>query len=323
MERSAVRADAHAGSHHRAIALPFVARNPLLHPSLGPFTRPFVDLKSFQSSKQRQICIASSSTFSQSYQPDDPTPADGEVVPLRSSVQQSGPYGDFQAFVAGATGGTGQAIVRRLVAEGVPVRALVRDISRAASLLPPSVELVKGDVYQFSTLERALADSNVMFIATGSRPALDPFGPFNVDYQGVANLVEVGKRAKVKQIVLVSSIGADEPFFPLNLLWGVLFWKKRGEEALQRSGLPYTIVRPGGLLDAPRQGQVPGAIVLEGPGAFGLPPKRTPGSILRSQVADICVEALLADSAKNKVVEAIAEQGQPARSIRTLFASVY
>ena len=64
----------------------------------------------------------------------------------------------------------------------------------------------------------------------------------------------------------------------------VLFWKKRGEEALQRSGIPYTIVRPGGLLDAPRQGQVPGAIVLEGPGAFGLPPKRTPGSILRSQV---------------------------------------
>ena len=25
----------------------------------------------------------------------------------------------------------------------------------------------------------------------------------------------------MKQIVLVSSIGADEPFFPLNLLWGV------------------------------------------------------------------------------------------------------
>ena len=39
--------------------------------------------------------------------------------------------------------------------------------------------------------------------------------------QGTANLVEMGKRAKVKQIVLVSSVGADEPFFPLNLLWGV------------------------------------------------------------------------------------------------------
>lgn len=64
---------------------------------------------------------------------DDPTPADGEVVPLQSIVQQSGPYSDFKAIVAGATGGTGQAIVRRLITEGVPVRALVRDTSKAVS----------------------------------------------------------------------------------------------------------------------------------------------------------------------------------------------
>ena len=52
-----------------------------------------------------------------------------------------------------------------------------------AGILPPQAQLVKGDVYQFSTLERALEDSNVMLIATGSRPALDPFGPFNIDFQ--------------------------------------------------------------------------------------------------------------------------------------------
>jgi uncharacterized protein YbjT (DUF2867 family) len=50
------------------------------------------------------------------------------------------------------------------------------------------------------------------------------------------------------QVVLVTSVGTDSPFFPLNLLWGVLFWKKRAEEALQRSGLDYTIIRPGGVL---------------------------------------------------------------------------
>ena len=64
---------------------------------------------------------------------DDPTPADGEVVPLRSSIETSGPYSELRAFVAGATGGTGQAIVRRLIAEGVPVRALVRNVSQAVS----------------------------------------------------------------------------------------------------------------------------------------------------------------------------------------------
>lgn len=33
---------------------------------------------------------------------------------------------------------------------------------------------------------------------------------------------------------------------------GVLFWKKRAEEALQRSGLDYTIVRPGACLHPPQ-----------------------------------------------------------------------
>ncbi|EIE22705.1 dehydrogenase, partial [Coccomyxa subellipsoidea C-169] len=228
-----------------------------------------------------------------------------------------------RAFVAGATGGTGRAIVQRLVAEKIPVRALVRDTSRAVWLLPLNVELVKGDVYQFSTLQQALGDCNIVLVATGSRPALDPFGPFNIDYQGTANLVEVARRAGVKRFVLVSSIGADEPFFPLNLLFGVLFWKKRGEEALQRSGLQYTIVRPGGLTDTPRQGQVPGGIIMEGPGAFGLPPKRTPGSILRSQVADVCVDSLVLSEAANKVVEVITAADEPNRPVRDLFAGVY
>jgi uncharacterized protein YbjT (DUF2867 family) len=37
----------------------------------------------------------------------------------------------LKAFVAGATGKTGQAIVRRLVKEGVPVTALIRDETKA------------------------------------------------------------------------------------------------------------------------------------------------------------------------------------------------
>lgn len=33
----------------------------------------------------------------------------------------------------------------------------------------------------------------------------------------------------------------------LNLFWGVLTQKKRAEEALEASGMPYFIVRPGGM----------------------------------------------------------------------------
>lgn len=37
----------------------------------------------------------------------------------------------IRAVVAGASGGVGRAIVQRLVSEGVPVTALVRDINKA------------------------------------------------------------------------------------------------------------------------------------------------------------------------------------------------
>ena len=42
--------------------------------------------------------------------------------------------------------------------------------------------------------------SNVLLIATGSRPALDPFGPFNVDYQGTVNLVTAAVAQEYKKV---------------------------------------------------------------------------------------------------------------------------
>lgn len=66
------------------------------------------------------------------------------------------------------------------------------------------------------------------------------------DCEGTKNLVAAAGLQGVKKFVLVTSIGVDDPLFPLNALWGVLFWKKQGEVALQRSGIDYTIVRPGG-----------------------------------------------------------------------------
>ena len=57
---------------------------------------------------------------------------------------------------------------------------------------------MEGDVYQYQTLPKAVKDCNVVMCATGSRPALDPLGPFNVDYQGTKNLVVAARQAEVK-----------------------------------------------------------------------------------------------------------------------------
>ncbi|WIA31244.1 hypothetical protein OEZ86_001242 [Tetradesmus obliquus] len=240
-------------------------------------------------------------------------------------------------LVVGATGGVGRRCVEALRAKGVACRALVKDAARAANLLPQPTtpansssgtsggsefDVMTGDVYQYATLPRAFAGCDAVIVASAANDKSDPFGPFKIDYQGTLNLIAAAKRAGVKRFVFVTSIGADDPFNPLNLFWGILFWKKRAEEELQRSGLSYTIVRPGGLKSKLGDGEGAGSIVMEGPDSFGFPPMRRSGAILRSQVADVCVEALVCPAAADKVVEVIAEESAPERSLQQLFESV-
>lgn len=241
----------------------------------------------------------------------------------------------YKVLVAGATGKTGMCVVEALREYDVPVRALVRSKSKAMSELKGAgekgLDVVEADVFQYATLPRAFGDANALIICTGASSSLDPLGPFNVDFQGTLNLLALAQQKKVKKIILVSSIGADTLINLLNLFWGVLFWKKRAEEAIQRSGIEYTIVRPGGLKSqgskkgGKEQGDI-GNIVMKPAGYYGVPPVAPPqeeaGSILRSQVADVCVAALVEPSASNKVVEVIAKKNAPKMSMAELFNSV-
>ena len=222
-----------------------------------------------------------------------------------------------RVFVAGATGETGSAVVARLVAEGVAVRALVRDPSSAAArALPTTVERVQGDVSDVPALVAALKGCDAVVCATGVRPSLDPTGPYRVDFVGTVNLVAAASKTRVKHYTLVTSIGVEDVLFPLNLAWGVLLCKKAGEEALQRSGLRYTIVRPGGL----RSQGAPAPVVLRPGGSYGLPPRASPsGSILRSQVAELCVASLTTPAAANAVVEAVTDAAAPVMAPAALF----
>jgi uncharacterized protein YbjT (DUF2867 family) len=218
----------------------------------------------------------------------------------------------MKAFVAGATGETGRRIVQELVARDVPVRALVRNLDTAQAILPPQADLVVGDVLQVDQLGAAIADCNVLLCATGARPSFDPTGPFKVDFVGTKNLVDVAKAKGIEQFVLVSSLCVSQLFHPLNLFWLVLLWKKQAEDYLQNSGLVYTIVRPGGL----KNGDDPAAIVM------GKADTLFEGSIPRSKVAQVCVEALVQPAARNKIIEIVARSEAPQQSIAELFATV-
>lgn len=237
------------------------------------------------------------------------------------------PLSKWKVLVPGSTGGTGRAVVELLSQRGASVRALARDTTKAGSSLAGvgvTTEIIKGDVYEYGSLPPALAGANAIICATGARDVADPLGPLKVDYEGTLNLIAAAKQhGGIKHFILISSIGADELLNPLNLFWGVLFWKKRAEEELQRSGIPYTIIRPGGLLTTRRQGQTSdGNIEMGRAGTYGALPAKRAGSILRSQVAEVAVGALTEPAAANKVVEVIAKKDAPARTLAELYGVI-
>jgi uncharacterized protein YbjT (DUF2867 family) len=218
----------------------------------------------------------------------------------------------MKAFVAGATGQTGRHIVTELVKRNISVRALVRDIESAKKILPPEVELVRGNVLFADTLAEAIADCDVVVCATGAKPSLNAMEPYLVDYIGTKNLANAAKAKNIKHFAIVSSLCVSKFFHPLNLFWLVLFWKKQAEKYLQNSGLTYTIIRPGGLLNYEKLG----GLVMSGADTL------FEGSIPRTKVAQVTVEALFEDAAKNKLIEIVVGADSPDRPIAELFAKV-
>ncbi|MGL5066076.1 MAG: SDR family oxidoreductase [Microcoleus sp.] len=216
----------------------------------------------------------------------------------------------MKAFVAGATGQTGRRIVQELVKRGIPVRALVRNLETARQILPPEAELVTGDVLNATSLNEALSDCTVVLCATGAAPGFDPTAPYKVDFEGTKNLVDAAKAKGIEHFVLVTSLCVSNFFHPLNLFWLILVWKKQAEEYLQKSGLTYTIVRPGGLKNEDNSN----AIVMTAAD------KQFDGSIPRTKVAQVCVEALFESDSRNKVVEIVAKSEAQEKSFGELFA---
>lgn len=114
-------------------------------------------------------------------------------------------------LVAGATGGVGKRVVRRLENLGLPYRALVRDNQRAREILGDRAALMEADITIAETLSPALfAEVGAVICCTGVK--VQPVGgdtsdrakyyqglkfympevvdsPEIVDYQGIKNLV--------------------------------------------------------------------------------------------------------------------------------------
>ncbi len=209
-------------------------------------------------------------------------------------------------LVVGATGRSGAALVNALKTQGFTrVRALVRDPTTARAKVGEGIELVRGDVRDPASLVAALGGVDYVVSSLGSNTFDDPANsPEKVDYEGVRNLATAARTAGVKHYVQVSSLGVTNPKHPLNRFGKVMEWKLKGEAALRASGVPYTIVRPGGLGDGP--GGKTGITVGQGD-------TMASGAIQRADVGTVCVKALGNPEAFGKTFEIVA--GKPGDTV--------
>lgn len=240
--------------------------------------------------------------------------------------------------VAGATGQTGRRVVERLAASsssGVSVVGGVRNVDKAAKSLSESSTVLRGamvqtvgavdtanvnlkrmDVVKDSVDDLAsgvLKGADALVIATGFVPG-NPLKmneeAHKVDNEGTIRLVDAAVAAGVKKIVLVSSIltngrawGQEKSpgFVITNAFGNVLDEKIVAENYLRKSGVDYTIVRPGGLKAKPSTG----ALKISAEDTLNS------GEISRDLVADVCVASLTDAKVSNKVIEIIEDDGVP------------
>lgn len=245
-----------------------------------------------------------------------------------------------QVLVTGATGQTGSIVYQKLKQDpNFEVRGFARSPEKVRELFGSTQEFYFGDIKDRKSLEPALEGCQGLVILTsaspkmvappqpGERPQFEYESdgtPEIVDYQGQKNQIDAAIALGVKHIVLVGSMGGTNENHPLNQMGNgkILIWKRKAEEYLVNSGVNYTIIRAGGLLN--QRGGARKLIVGDSDELLNNPPDGIPTSIPRADVAATVVRALQEPSAVNKAFDLISyPEADSQGSITQDFAALF
>jgi uncharacterized protein YbjT (DUF2867 family) len=159
-------------------------------------------------------------------------------------------------LVVGATGVVGGMIARRLLDEEKEVRVLVRRDSpssqlvqrglatSAEELIEAGAQPVHGDLRDRASLDVAVEGVETVITTANSAMRGGADNPQSVDLEGNHNLIEAARDASVEHFIFVSLLGAD-----INNPAPFVQAKARSEQALQESGVEYTILAPTAFME--------------------------------------------------------------------------
>ena len=268
-----------------------------------------------------------------------------------------------KVLVTGAGGRTGKLVFEQLKADSnyKPV-GLARSAKAQKALKAVGAsddEVCVADIADEKSLAAAMSGCDAVVLCTSAVPAIKPlslmktmatkFLPFvktsrpafkfpkngtpeEVDWLGAKKQIDAAKTAGVKQFVFVSSMGGTNPENFLNSIGrrkngsggDILLWKRKAERYLVASGVPYTIIHPGGLVD--EDGSKRELVVGVNDEIMKNPDFASGGtrSVARADVARVCKAALGSASATGVALDLVSKKagdGVATKDASSVFAS--
>lgn len=203
----------------------------------------------------------------------------------------------MKILVIGGAGKTGEAIVKLALAQGHTVTAFVHS---AKEFEGEEARVIEGDVLDTALVESAVAGQEAVLDALGGHT---PWKATSLETNAARNIVGAMRMHGVKRLLVVSAIGVGdtkdlvpswyEHLIMPTLLKGTMQDKERMEPVVEASGLEWTLVRAGHLVD----GEASGKVITFEPGHGAKAHK-----ITRADLAAFLLEALANGTYKQQAV---------------------
>ena len=217
----------------------------------------------------------------------------------------------MRVVIAGGHGKIALLLERLLAERGDEAVGLIRNPAQVADVQKAGAEAVVCDLEAASADELAalLSGADAVVFAAGAGPGSGAPRKDSVDRAASALMADAAQRAGVGRFVQVSSMGAGQPPRPgSDEVWAAYITAKTAAEAdLRARNLDWTILRPGGLTDAPATGRI----------RLALPPVPR-GSIPRADVAAVITALLDNPGTRHQTLELVGGDSPVAAAVHSI-----
>jgi len=212
----------------------------------------------------------------------------------------------MDVLIAGGHGQVARRLIRLLARDGHTARGLIRNPDHAADIEADGGAPVLCDLER-DELTPHVGGADAIVFAAGAGPGSGPERKRTVDLGAAVKCVEAAEALGVARFVIVSSIGAHDPDGGPEAMRPYLRAKAEADARVARSGLDWTIVRPGGLENGPGTGLVDVSTQLG---------RR--GQVPRDDVALVLAETLQAPNTVGLTFEVFSGETQARVAVRAL-----